>query len=1142
MNPEPTISATKTFPEATVMVAEIGGLADLSGVADQNYGGSLINTLYDKITQEIRLYNGTVYPSMGERIMAVFGLESEDENSGKNATNAALRLQSVLESFSNDHDLTAPLTIRVGIQTGPIIKTRMGSGLNQRESLIGETIEMAGKIQDFAEKNQILSGSATYEKTKELFTYHVLEPVPIKGYKKPLAIYEVTVKKSEPTQPPLQSGRIITSHIVGRQKEVRALEDSIKQLLNGRGGVVNIEGIAGIGKSRLMAEVMEKEITKLVAFFEGRALSEGKNLSFHPIIQIIKSWSGIKEDDNPSVSYQKLSANIIRIYPEQASEIIPFVATMMGYTLQGEARQRVKGIEGEALERLILKNTRDLLSRAASIRPIVIMVEDAHWADLSSISFMESLFKLVKNHRLLFINVFRPDFKETGEKIKSFAKENLPEHYREITIQPLKEEESSELISNLLNQTNLPDDIKQLIVRRSEGNPFFIEEVLRSFIDEGLIEIKENVFLVTDRIQYANIPETIDKVILSRIDRLDEKTKGLLRTASVIGRNFYYKVLEEAAQTIEELDTRLQYLKETQLLNEHRHKEEVEFLFKHALAQQATYDSILQKTKKELHLKIAKSIEKVFADKLPEFYGVLAIHYDKAELHEKTEEYLIKAGDESFRSGASNEALNYYLEAIKKIPSINDSGSLSSLYRELEIKIAFAHHATGRNFEAYESFNRILQRNYKRTFPVTGIGNLTSFTYNLLSLLFKLYFNSFYFSKPTDEQFDLYARVLTHWGEASTTFNPKRSFFQSFYFLKVLSNYDLTGSASGLKLFIGGSNFFIHTGLSLKTGRKMLDLAKKAGAEDHPAPLIYYRFLNKLLDYNSGILEEDKTMEHTFKVGMQIGDFWTTTVYAVYCGYAFIDRGDHNGFIKMTEKLNEIADSFDNSHARAQWYRLSAIGNFLFRKMDDDLDLISEGIAYAGKSGHFTVLLILWCIKSLSHSLKGETEEAEKAFQEAGKHIHDKQFLPIYYSQYLLARAWMEWSALKYCTDHHKPIKKEAASVLKTTNMIIRISKTVPSKSFEAWRLKAMVYRQLGKKNSTLKCFSKSIQLGQKYNCPLELSRTYFAAGKFLQDSDSKRNTILGFSANEYLLKAKSLFEELDLQWDLKEYEKYMET
>ena len=1129
-------------PVATIVIAEIGGLIHLSDVKDASGEKSLINALYEKISQEIRLYNGTIYPSMGERIMAAFGLESRVESDEKNAVNAALRFHAVLESFSNDHDLAFPLSVRVGIHTGPVIKTRMGAGSNIQESLIGETVDIAARIQDIADKNQVLVGSTTYEKTKDIFTYHALEPVPVKGYKKPISIYEVTVKKSETTAPPLQSGRIITSQMVGRQKDLKIIEDAVKQLLNGRGGVVNIEGMAGIGKSRLMAEVMQKEIVRNVAFFEGRALSEGKNLSFHPIIQIIKVWAGIKEDDNPATAYQKLSANITRIYPEQASEIIPFVATMMGYPLEGEAKLRLKGIEGEALERLILKNIRDLLARAASIRPIVIMVEDAHWADLSSISFMESLFKLVKNHRLLFISVFRPEYKETGERLKSFLKENLPEHYREITVQPLKENESAELIGNLLNQTKLPDDIKQLILLRSEGNPFFIEEVLRSFIDEGLIEVKDNAFIITDRVQYANIPETIDKVILSRIDRLDEKTKGLLRTASVIGRNFYYKVLEEAAQTIEELDTRLQYLKETQLLSEHRQKEEVEFLFKHALAQQATYDSILQKTKKELHLKIAKSIEKVFADKLPEFYGVLAMHYDKAELHEKTEEYLIKAGDESFRSGASNEALNYYLEAIKKIPSINDSGALSSLYRELEIKIAFAHHATGRNFEAYESFNRILQRNYKRTFPVTGIGNLSSFIYNLLGLLFKLYFNSFYFSKPTDEQFDLYARVLTHWGEASTTFNPKRSFLQSFYFLKVLSNYDLTGSASGLKLFIGGSNFFIHTGLSLKTGRKMLDLAKKAGAEDHPTPLIYYRFLNKLLDYNSGILEEDKTMEHTFKVGMQIGDFWTTTVYAVYCGYAFIDRGDHNGFIKMTEKLNEIADSFDNSHARAQWYRLSAIGNFLFRKMDDDLDLISEGIVYAGKSGHFTVLLILWCIKSLSHSLKGETEEAVKAFQEAGKHIHDKQFLPIYYSQYLLARAWMEWSALKYCIDHHKPIKKEAASVLKTNNIIIRLSKTVPSKSVEAWRLKAMVYRQLGKMNSALKCFSKSIQLGQKYNCSLELSRTYFEAGKFLQDSDSKRNTILGFSANEYLLKAKSLFEEMDLQWDLKEYERYMET
>jgi len=1128
--------------KVTVLFLSFSGFSNLQQGAGSGEIASLLGRCISFTDHIIRLYSGIPDKYMGESLIAFYGMNEEGQKSCINAIKSAIEMQNKFSEIKSEENLPEPLGLKIGIFSGEVFNARIGAGTKIQENYFGEAIQFASHICSMATPGQILVGEESRKQAANDFTFNVLEPVPVKGYKKPIAIFEVTVKSGNLHEPPLQSGRIITSRMIGRQQDSRLLEEQIKQLLNGRGGVVNIEGIAGIGKSRLMAEIMQKEIIRNVAFFEGRALSEGKNLSFHPIIQVIKSWSVIKEDDSPAVSYQKLSQNIIRIYPEQATEIIPFVATMMGYTLDGEARQRVKGIEGEALERLILKNLRDLLSRAATLRPIVIMIEDAHWADLSSISFMESLFKLVKNHRLLFINVFRPGYKETGERLSAFVKENLPEHYREINVKPLTETESAELIGNLLNQTNLPDDIKQLIVTRSEGNPFFIEEVLRSFIDEGLIEVKDNAFIVTDRIQYANIPETIDKVILSRIDRLDEKTKGLLRTASVIGRNFYYKVLEEAAQTIEELDTRLEYLKETQLLYEHKNKEEVEFLFKHALAQQATYDSILQKTKKELHLKIAKSIEKVFADKLPEFYGVLAMHYEKAEVPKKTEEYLILAGDESFRSGASSEALNFYLNAIKGLTYNKENTATASKYMELEIKIGFAHQAAGNNIEANEYFIRILSTYYAKPFPVTEIGNIIKSAYNMIGFVFKLYFQSLYFRKQPDKDFDQYVKVLSQWGEALTTLNPKRFFQQSFYFMRGLANYDLSKTVHGLSLFVECANLFLWTGVSLKISQKMIDIAKKLKVESHPNSMINYRFTKKMQDYHSGIFEEDKDLENVFQVGMRMGEFWPTTIYTVYCGYVNIEIGKIQSFYEMVGKLKEIADSFDNSHAQSQVYRLSAVGNFRFRNLDLVLADVQNGIGYLLKTGHFTALLIVWCVKSQTHSLRKETDEARNAFAEADKLIHDKKIIPTYYIHFLQAKAYIEMLELEMCITHKRSVNQKSAILMKTINQLIRQSKTVPSSGVEAWRLKAMFYLLAKNYRKTLKCFSRSIQIGQKYNCSLELSRTYFEAGKFLQEMHGRQNTILGFSGNEYLLKAKSMFEEMDLQWDLKEYEKYMET
>jgi len=1128
--------------KATVLYLTFSGFHEMETTSSFGEIAALLGRCFSFTDPIIRLYSGQPYKYMGESALAFFGLNDDGKRSSVNAVKSAIELQNKFSELISENEFPGTIGFKIGIYSGEIFSATIGTGAERQENYFGEALQLAAHICSLAMPGQILVGEETRQHASTDFTFNALEPVPVKGYKKPIAIYEVTVKSKNVHEPPLQSGRIITSAMVGRQKEVRALEDSIKQLLNGRGGVATIEGMAGIGKSRLMAEIRQKEIIQNVAFFEGRALSEGKNLSFHPIIQIIKSWSGIKEDDNPAVSYQKLSANITRIYPELASEIIPFVATMMGYPLEGEAKLRLKGIEGEALERLILKNIRDLLSRAASNLPVVIMIEDAHWADLSSIFFMESLFKLVKNHRLLFIIVFRPGYKETGERLKSFLKENLPEHYKEITVRPLKENESAELIGNLLNQTNLPDDIKQLILLRSEGNPFFIEEVLRSFIDEGLIEVKDNAFIVTDRIQYANIPETIDKVILSRIDRLDEKTKGLLRTASVIGRNFYYKVLEEAAQTIEELDTRLQYLKEAQLLNEHKHKEDVEFLFKHALAQQATYDSILLKTKKELHLKIARSIEKVFADKLPEFYGVLAIHYDKAEVTDKKREYLIKAGDESFRSGASNEAMNFYLEAVKLFPKEPNIVAEQQLLKELEIKLGFAQEAAGNNIEAIETFSRVIFKYYGHRFPTSVTLNKFLAIYSMLSVMFKINLHTFYFRKHPDEDFEIYIKVLTQLGEALSTINPTRWFNHSSFFINEMIGFDISESRAGLSAFSIGSTLFMWTGLSFAMSKKILDYTQRAKVEDYPGSLNDYKYARKMHDYFTGNIEDENDFEHVYQQGMRSGKFFAMAIYTLYSGLSITELGKYARFEELAQKLDEISESFDNSHAQAQLYRLSVMSHYRFRKLDLALKLAETGITYTEKTGHFAMLLVIWCAKSLTHTAKNEMEAAKEALVEAAKLVKDRKIITIFHIPYVQAKAQLEFQGFKIAIERKEALGKSVKTLLKTIGLLIKLSKKMRSAATEAYRLQALTFWILGKQRQAYKNFALSIKAGQKYNCQLELSRTYFEVGKCLREVKSIKSSLLGINGSEYLLMAKRMFEEMDLQWDLKEYEKYMET
>ena len=438
----------------------------------------------------------------------------------------------------------------------------------------------------------------------------------------------------------------------------------VLRLINGTGGIVTITGEAGIGKSRLMAEFRRTDMAKRVLLLEGRAISVGRSLSFYPIIDALKHWSRIREEDTDTEAQRKLEKAIRVIHPEEVNEVFPFIATLMGMKLTGKHAQRMKGIEGEALEKLIFKNMRELIIKGSEIRPTVIYIEDFHWVDTSSLELIEALLRLVQEHRVLFVLVFRPSYAETGDRIIKSIVENYPSRWTRIDLDPLNEAESDTLLSNLLQIKGLPHSLRDQILQRAGGNPFFLEEVVRSLIEVRAVVLEKGEYQVTDKIKDIVIPQSIHALVMTRIDRLDEATRNLVRTASVIGRNFFYKILSDVASNIEEIDRRLDHLKEIQLIRERKRMEELEYLFKHALAQEAAYQSILIQRRKELHQKVAHSIEKVFKERLHEFYGMLAYHYSMGEDLDKAEEYMIKAGQEAMKSAASSEALGYFEEAL----------------------------------------------------------------------------------------------------------------------------------------------------------------------------------------------------------------------------------------------------------------------------------------------------------------------------------------------------------------------------------------------------------------------------------------------------------------------------------------------
>ncbi|MCD4731012.1 MAG: AAA family ATPase [Bacteroidales bacterium] len=1123
--------------EVTILSAQFSGFLNLVDGLSSEEISKLMNETHSIIENTIRLHQGNINRFTGDIFLAVFYLNKAGSSASINAVDAVFELKERLDSFIREKKLPSAFVIKIGVAMGTVLSGDIGSENKKQETIMGEAVNHANRICRFAGEGQILVDENTHEVVRDNCEFQILEPIPLKGSERTLGVFELLGKKWIKLKPEEFSERRITSEMVGRNREMELIEIHVKKLMAGEGSVVNIVGKAGIGKSRLIDEIKIQPLLKKIALLEGRAQSIGKNLSFHPIVHIIKSWAGITEEDTPVISSDKLQRSIIRLAKEQADEIFPFLATMMGMPLKGKHKERVAGIEGEALEKLILKNLRDLITAAAAIRPLIILIEDLHWADTSSITFLESLFKLVQKTQILFINVFRPGHEDTGDYILGFLNENLPEDYITIKIDPLIETEARELIGNLLHRTSLPAEVCEMIIRKTEGNPFFIEEVIRSFIDDGIVEIKNNEFFITEKIHKANIPESINEVILSRVDKLDEKTKDLLKTASVIGRNFYYKVLEEAADTIGELDDRIEYLKDVQLIGESKKKEEIEFLFKHALAQQATYESIIQNTKKELHLKIARSIEKVFTENLHEHYGSLAYHYGKAENTEKTEEYLVKAGDEALKSGAASEAISNYKRALA---IINEQNNSSDKIHRLEEKLVFAYSAKGMDREVVELTGRILPR-YNYHLQEHKKGEKLILLWLAVRFVFMLKrFERIPKRTPTaEEKFVMsmfYIRV-----PSMVVINPTRYLIELFYYILAYQKIDFSKMRFGYSYLALTISFFTWAGFSPRIGEKVIKLTKKYHNPENKiswSPIKSHEMLHNGLVGNWQ--PDDGEQEQFLKLCAEHGQFFQASLYGAFRIYSDIELGSYESAQHTINSLLDIAQKYENNAALGYAIRMQTLFDLKFRKIESVKEIEEEVSAFIKRSPDSGIVFALQCSMAQLYALNGEVDLATEMINYAQKSLPQMARAKIWKSKFYLARSFIY---LTLANKNEKDIKKRAHFLkegLRSSKTAVKASKKIALKTVEANRLHSIILWKIGNNKAAYKSFDKTIGIGEKLKAKLEVSRTYLETGKFLSDPLVKYNELNGNPANYYLNKAKTLFEEMDLQWDLVEHQKFV--
>ncbi|HOO44617.1 MAG TPA: adenylate/guanylate cyclase domain-containing protein [Deltaproteobacteria bacterium] len=1125
----------------TVMFADISGFTAMSEKMDPEEITCTMNDCFCMMGECIEQHDGTIDKFMGDCVMALFGVPKALEDAPQKAVNTAIELRNRLIQFNQEKKLAIPLNIHIGINTGEVVAGMIGSDRKQDFTVMGDTVNLASRLEDASREGQILVSPATYQATKAGFEYRPLAPITLKGKAEPVSVYELLSIRQTLFRVRSGADRMISSVMVGRDTELNRLELQVMKVVNGEGSIVNVIGEAGIGKSRLIAELKNREATKRVTVLEGRTISMGENLGYHLIIDLLKNWAQITDEDSEVAAFSKLESAIRNTCPEALGEILPFVATLMGMKLMGRYAERVKGIEGEALEKLILKNVRDLVTKGSQNRPLVIILEDLQWADTSSVELLESLFRLATRVRIVFINVFRPGYTDTGDRVEKTIQKNHPEKYLEIILQPLEEHQTDILITNLLTIRGFPHRLKEQIIERAGGNPYFIEEVIRSFIDEGAVVITDSGFGVTKKLSSMSVPRTINEVLMTRIDRLDQKTRDLVKTASVIGRSFFYKILTEVARTIDDMDSRLEYLKDIQLIRELKRMEELEYLFKHALVQEVAYDSILMQKRKELHKNVADSIEKVFNQRLHEFYGMLAYHYSQAEDLEKTEEYLIKAGEESLKVSASSEALHYYQQALDLYLGKYGDEADPEKVAMLEKNIALALFNRGKYTESVEYFDKVLTC-FGEGVPTNAISKIWKFCMGFVAFLIGIYLPFLKWKKTPSSRDNEIISLFYKKLQALSVTDPQEFFIRVFHMLYRYTKYDVTKIENGTGLMAGMSIIFSWTGISFTLSRRVLKVAKDKIDMTDVRSVFQYKFSQLILSYLSGDWPEQIEFDNDLiDKNLAIGEFFFINSYIVWNLFIDTARGSFSTAQGLIQKVSDIGEIYGNDYAKVEKFLNNIYLLTRWRKLQEALVEADTGIQFITKTGFLPYLFTFYTQKAWTQFMLGDVSGSRETLGLAGRIQSHARTIPVFMCQYLLSEFVLELYQLEEAMNRTgNPLSAlHHATAYNVGKEALRLSsgKVVPFKT-ESLKLMGVYYWIIGRQRKAMQWWRKAIAEGQRLNDRLELSRTYFEVGKRLLESKSKYKELDGIKAWDYLNKAKDMFEEMGLQWDLDELEK----
>lgn len=687
---------------ATIIIADVRGSTQILEQVGTERWVELMNHVLQLLEAEVYRLGGEINQFRGDGLVAFFGASAVHEDDPERAVMAALRMQRAAKAYAAElAGQGLELSLRIGVNTGDVIVASVGGQSYREDTAMGEAITVAARMESSAEPGTVLVSESTYRLAQPYFAWEPLGEISVKGLREPVTVYRPLALATDTDLILREELYRLTPPLIGREREFAQLVRCIEALQGGRGGIALITGEKGMGKSFLVTQVREHltreamlraearhRDAQLAAvggeaplppdalWLRGRCRSYDQSWPYSMWRDMLQNWLNMRRDEPREALRDRLREQTQQLWGEDFVETYPFLAALLALPLEEGIIERVSHLDAESLKRQFFHAIRSWVVALAQRSPLVLFFSDVHWVDNTSLELLQHCLPLCDTQPLLWLVVFRPDRSSPVWHFRHYVGTEYPHRLTQISIPPLNAAESLELLDWLIGVRTLPERVSQLVLQRAEGNPYYLHELANALIAQGVLvrDTDTGEWQLTRPLTSLDLPDSLQTLLLARLDRLEAEVRHVLQAAAVIGAVFWQKALRALTQDESALKQHLTQLQREQLIEERQLVPDLgmEYAFNSLLLREVAYDSLLSTQRAAYHLKVAEALEPLLDnnEERPQRYGMIAYHYQQAGNLERALEFVLKAAEQARRIYANAEALEHYSRALALLESL----------------------------------------------------------------------------------------------------------------------------------------------------------------------------------------------------------------------------------------------------------------------------------------------------------------------------------------------------------------------------------------------------------------------------------------------------------------------------------------